>query len=108
MLELVERAGLPAIRAKSVALTELAIEIADEVLAAYGAEVASPRDAEVRGGHVLVTHPDARRATEELWRRGVIPDYRPPSGIRLGLSPLSTGFTELATGLAHVAEVLKG
>jgi kynureninase len=107
MLDVVERAGLPAIRAKSVALTELAIEIADEVLATYGAEVASPRDPADRGGHVLVNHPEARRATEELWRRGVIPDYRPPSGIRLGLSPLSTGFAELAAGLAHLAEVLK-
>jgi len=106
MLAVVERAGLPAIRAKSVALTGLAIEIADEVLVGLGAAVASPRDAAVRGGHVLVTHPAARGATEELWRRGVIPDFRPPSGLRLGLSPLSTGFTELAAGMAHIAEVL--
>ncbi|MEP9383789.1 kynureninase [Nocardioides cheoyonin] len=106
MLTLVERAGTPAIRAKSIALTGLAVEIADEALAAYGVTVASPRDPALRGGHVLLEHPDFERVTAELWRRGVIPDFRPPRGLRIGLSPLSTSFTELAAGLGHVAQLL--
>ncbi len=41
-----------------------------------------------------------------LWERGVIPDFRRPSGIRLGLSPLSTSFAELEAGVQAIAEEL--
>jgi kynureninase len=107
MVRLIEKAGLPAIRAKSVALTEYAIQVADATLAPLGVTVASPRDPAVRGGHVTLDHPRMREAVTELWRRGVIPDFRPPRGLRVGLSPLSTSFAELATALAHLRQILK-
>lgn len=97
---------MEAVRAKSVALTTYAVGLADELLAPLGVELASPRDAARRGGHVTLTHPAMREVTAALWRRDVIPDYRDPAGLRLGLSPLSTSFTEVRTGLEAVAEVL--
>jgi kynureninase len=106
MLALIERAGMPAVREKSVRLTEYAIDVADKVLAPFGVVVASPRDAASRGGHVTLEHDAMRTVVEELWRRGVIPDFRRPRGLRIGLSPLSTGFTELAVALAHVRQIL--
>ncbi|HET6393977.1 MAG TPA: aminotransferase class V-fold PLP-dependent enzyme [Blastococcus sp.] len=106
MLALIERAGLPAVREKSVRLTGFAVDVADEVLAPLGVVVASPRDAGRRGGHVTLEHDAMRMVVEELWRRGVIPDFRPARGLRIGLSPLSTSFTELATALAHVHQIL--
>jgi kynureninase len=106
MVNLVEKAGMPAVRAKSVALTGYAIRVADEVLAPLGVTLASPRDPAVRGGHVTLDHPRMRDAVAELWRRGIIPDFRPPQGLRVGLSPLSTSFTELATALAQLRQIL--
>ena len=106
MVDLIEKAGMPAIRAKSVALTEYAVRVADETLAPLGVTVASPRDPAVRGGHVTLDHPRMKEAVAELWRRGIIPDFRPPHGLRVGLSPLSTSFTELATALAHLRQIL--
>lgn len=106
MLALIERAGMERVRAKSVALTEFAIRIVDESLSELGVQVASPRDPALRGGHVTIEHDRMQSVVAELWRRGVIPDFRPPRGLRIGLSPLSTGFTELATAMAHIAELL--
>lgn len=106
MVCLIEKAGMPAIRAKSVALTEHAIRVTDGALAPLGVTLASPRDPAVRGGHVTLEHPRMEEAVAELWRRGIIPDFRPPQGMRVGLSPLSTSFTELATGLAHLRQIL--
>lgn len=106
MVNLIERAGLPAVRAKSVALTGYAVQVADEALAPLGVTVASPRDPAARGSHVTLEHPRMAEAVAELWRRGIIPDFRPPQGLRAGLSPLSTSFTELATALAHLRQVL--
>ena len=107
MLALIERAGMPAIRQKSVLLTEYAIEVADKVLAPHGVSVASPRDADRRAGHVTLEHDAMKSVVEELWRRGVIPDFRPARGLRIGLSPLSTSFAELATALAHIQQILE-
>ena len=108
MLDLLESAGIAAVRAKSVALTEYAIEVHDALLAPYGVELGSTRDPDLRGGHVILDHPDFQEVTARLWERGVIPDFRPPHGLRVGLSPLSTGFAEVLAGLGAVAEVLAG
>jgi kynureninase len=104
MLELVEEAGIDAIRAKSVALTSYAIELADATLPEV--TVASPRDPALRGGHVTLHHDRMREVTARLWERDVIPDYRDPGGLRIGLSPLSTSFDEVERGIGAVCDVL--
>lgn len=106
MLDLIEEAGLPAIRAKSVLLADFTVAVAQEILAPLGVEVASPADPERRGSHIMLEHDDMREVVAGLWQRGVIPDFRPPRGLRVGLSPLSTSFTEVLTALAHVRELL--
>jgi kynureninase len=104
MLALVEEAGIAAVRAKSVGLTEHAIALAERHLPAV--EVASPREPERRGGHVTLQHPQMREVTAALWQRDVLPDYRDPGGLRLGLSPLSTSYDEVERGVAAVAQAL--
>ncbi len=104
MLSLIEQASITAIRAKSEALTSFAIEVAAELLAPFGVVMSSPAEVTRRGGHVMLDHPSFREVTGRLWQRGVIPDFRPPTGLRLGLSPLSTSFTEVLIGLEAVAQ----
>ncbi len=106
MVELVERAGIEAVRAKSRELTAYAIELADAWLAPLGVGLATPRDAERRGGHVTLTHPAMREVVAELWQADVVPDYRDPGGLRMGLSPLSTSFAEVRDGVAAVRDAL--
>ena len=108
MLALVDEAGIDAVRAKSVALTSYAVDVADELLAPSGVVLASPRDPALRGGHVTLNHPLMREVTAALWERDVIPDYRDPGGLRIGLSPLSTSFEEVRRGLETVRETLDG
>ena len=49
-----------------------------------------------------------RDVTAALWRRDVLPDFREPDGLRLGLSPLSTSYAEVERGLETVRDVLAG
>ncbi|MCY1554490.1 hypothetical protein D9M68_910640 [compost metagenome] len=51
-------------------------------------------------------HPDFREMTAQLWAQDVIPDFRAPHGIRIGLSPLSTSFMEVYRGVAAVRDLL--
>lgn len=104
-VELVAEAGIEAIRSKSIALTEFAIEVVDSWPAELHVTVGSPRDSASRGGHVTIRRADFRELTPLLWEHGVIPDFRAPDGIRLGLSPLSTSFVELHRGLETISEL---
>ncbi|KHL15870.1 kynureninase [Mumia flava] len=97
--EVVAEAGLEAIRAKSVALTSLCVELADAWLEPHGFRVASPRDPARRGSHITVRGPGARAVADAMTQARVIPDYRNPDMIRLGLSPLTTSYAELWTAL---------
>ncbi|MDI5977374.1 kynureninase [Amycolatopsis magusensis] len=94
-VELIAEAGMPGIRAKAVALTEFAVQLFDDHLSPLGFELGSPRDPDLRGGHVTIRRADARELSAALIEAGVLVDFRAPDGIRLGLSPLTTGFEEL-------------
>ncbi|HET6869020.1 MAG TPA: aminotransferase class V-fold PLP-dependent enzyme [Solirubrobacteraceae bacterium] len=95
-IRMVAEAGIEAIRAKGIALTELAIALADTIA---GVSVASPRDPSRRGAHVGLAHRNARELCARLIEGGVIPDFRRPDVIRLGLSPLTTRFVDVWDGV---------
>lgn len=78
--DLIEEAGVDAIRERSLQLTQLLIDLCDEA----GLEVGSPRAPERRGGTVLVVTPDHAAVHKELTGRNVVCDFRPDAGIRLG------------------------
>ncbi len=105
MVGLLEEVGIAAVRAKSVALTSYAVALVDRDLPEVA--LVSPREAARRGGHVTLSHERMREVTAALWERDVVPDFRNPDGLRIGLSPLSTSFAEVERGIAAVAEALR-
>ncbi|MGU3432988.1 kynureninase [Actinomycetes bacterium M1A6_2h] len=106
-IEMLADVGMDAVRAKSVALGDYALDLIRDTLVPLGVEVASPEDSSRRGGHVTIDHPEFKGITARLWDRGVIPDFRGPNGIRLGLSPLSTSFREVHTGISAIRDELR-
>jgi kynureninase len=108
MVALIDEAGLDRVRTKSVAMTTHAIDVAEDLLTRYGVRVVTTRDTARRGSHVTLHHPRMQEVTAALWQRDVIPDYRDPGGLRVGLSPLSTSYDEVERGLHAIREVLAG
>ncbi|WP_213816019.1 kynureninase [Glaciihabitans sp. dw_435] len=106
MLDLIETAGMTAIREKSLALTDFALALVDELLLPHGVTVGTPRDHAERGSHVTISHPSFARVVAALWEQGTIPDFRNPSSIRIGLSPLSTTFAEVELGVFAIRDAL--
>jgi kynureninase len=104
-IRLVAEAGIAGTRAKGVALTEYAIALHDAWLAPLGFTLGSPRDPRRRGAHVAVRRDDARELTAQLIERGVVPDFREPDSIRLGLSPLTTSFADVHEGIRRLREI---
>jgi kynureninase len=100
-------AGVAAIAAKGAALTGYAIELADEWLAPHGFALATPRDAGRRGAHVTLHHPAAWQVTQALKAAGVVPDFRTPDRLRIGLAPLYTTFAEVYEGFARLRHIMQ-
>lgn len=103
---LLEEAGVGALRAKSVALTEYLIELADAWLAPLGFAVASTRDPACRGGHVILEHPEAFRISQACTAVGVVGDARPPNLLRLAPVPVSTSFVDVWEAMSQIRDLV--
>ena len=88
--------------AKSVELGRFGLACCDEL----GLRTSAPRDDGRRGGHICVHEPGARELTKRLFaERKVLADYRDPGVIRLGCSPLTTRFADVANATIAIAEL---
>ena len=101
-------AGMERIRRKSALLTEYMIYLADTILAPLGFSLGTPRDPERRGSHVSLRHPEGYRINRALIKEmNLIPDFREPDNIRLGLAPLYTTFGEVWKGVDRIRRVVE-
>ncbi len=103
-LQAFDGVDLDLLRAKSVALTDLFIQLVDEELSGFG--LASPRESALRGSQVSLTHPDGYAIMQALIARGVIGDYRAPDILRFGFAPLYVGFTDVWNAVAKLKDVM--
>ena len=84
------------------------MELFDERLAPLGFELGSPRDPARRGAHLSLRHERAWPITRALIERAkVIPDFRGPDSIRLGLPPLYTRFVDVFDALERLATLVE-
>jgi kynureninase len=95
-IDVVAEAGTGAIRAKALALGELAIDLYRAWLPDLGFRLGSPVAGPARGSHVGLRHRDAQRIHRELGAAGrIVTDFRFPDTIRMGLAPLTTRFVDV-------------
>ena len=95
-VDLLIEAGMDALRAKSVQLSGYLIELWRAWLEPLAFRLNSPEDAAWRGSHVSLGHDDGWRISQALIQDlRVIPDFRKPDNIRLGIAPLYTRFADI-------------
>jgi kynureninase len=106
-IKVTAEAGVDRIRAKGIALTEYAIALHDDLLAPLGFALGSPRQAARRGAHISIRRADARELTRRMIDARILPDFRAPDSIRLGLSPLTTSFADVRRALDGIAQLAR-
>jgi kynureninase len=114
--------GMAALRAKSLALTDLFIALVEERCQGFGLGLATPRAHAQRGSQVCLTREHAAGGAlgsgafaimQALIARGVIGDYRAGDGglhkdiLRFGLTPLYIGFEDVWNAVEHLRQVLE-
>ena len=107
-VRLTAEAGIDRLRAKSIALCDLLVALHDAWLAPLGFSLGSPRDGERRGSHVSLRHDEAWPICRALIERAaVVPDFRGPDSIRLGVAPLYTGFADVWDALDRLRRLVE-
>jgi kynureninase len=106
-IALSRRAGIEAIRAKSVSLSSMLVARFDERLAPLGFMLGSPRNPQKRGAHVSLRHPEGLRITKALVERSIVPDFRTPDNIRIGPAALYTTHAEVWDAVEAMAEIVE-
>ncbi|MDO9546797.1 MAG: kynureninase [Pelolinea sp.] len=111
-IDITLEATMEKLRSKSINQTEYLIFLADQWLTELGFTLGTPRQAEMRGSHVSLRHPESFRISRALIESPppaiqVIPDFRAPDNIRLGITPLYTTYTEIYQALDRMRIIVE-
>ena len=107
-LQIHKEAGIKNLRDKSLALTDFLRDLIEAFLTPFGFSVATPKEANQRGGHIALVHKDASVICRMLRKRGVVPDFRPPDVVRLAPVPLYNTFADCVHVVQKIAEIMDG
>ena len=94
------------LRAKSLALTGLFMDLVEPLAAEFASKIITPRADAARGSHVAVTHEHAYEIVQALIARGVIGDFRAPDIMRFGFTPLYLRYRDVFDAAAALRDVL--
>ncbi|MEX0986863.1 MAG: kynureninase [Bacteroidales bacterium] len=111
-LEVLIEAGMNNIRKKSMSQSAYFVFLTERFLFHRGFSLGSPVEAELRGSHITLKHPEAHRicsslADPDTGRFEVIPDFREPDNIRIGISPLYTRYIDLYRTVKEMELILE-
>lgn len=111
-VEILLEAGIDRLRVKSIQQTSYLIELAAKWLLPLGFTLGTPTDPTIRGSHVSLRHPEAYRINQALINSPapavrVIPDFRAPDHIRLGVAPIYTTFSDIYRALDRVRIIVE-
>ncbi len=106
-LNIFAKTNLESIRHKSLQLTDLFIELMEQECGDFDFELITPREHQVRGGHLSYNHPFAYEICQALSVRGVIADYRETDIIRFAFSPLYIRFIDVWNTVQQIKSVMQ-
>jgi len=110
-IEILLEAGIGHLREKSFLQSEYLLYLMYELLKPLGFSSGSPGQANMRGSHIAIRHPDAYRICQALIHpesstTRIIPDFREPDIIRIGITPLYTTYSELFQTVKRMQEIV--
>lgn len=101
-------AGMDALRAKSILMTDYAAYLTETFLTPFGFSLGSPRASARRGSHISIRHEEGYRINRAMIEEmNVIPDFRAPDNIRLGFAPLYVSFSDIWEGFDRIRRVME-
>lgn len=111
-LDIILEAGMNSINTKSNKQSSFLIDLIQHYLIPLEFQIASPLDITKRGSHISITHNESYRinramiAPKDKNTKIIIPDFRPPNLIRIGITPLYTSYLDLYEAIIRISEIV--
>ncbi|HEY3596558.1 MAG TPA: kynureninase [Paraburkholderia sp.] len=105
-LDVFLQTDMKAVRSKSLALTDLFIELVEARCGDFPLQLVTPREHAQRGSQVSFEHPHGYEVMQALIASGVIGDYREPRVLRFGFAPLYTRYVDVWDAVQTLHDVL--
>ncbi len=111
-LDIIIEAGIDNVRKKSITQTEFLIKLIKHFLIPINFTIGTPEEDNDRGSHVSIRHPEAYRITKALINpekntKVIIPDFRAPDNIRLGIAPLYISFEDIYEAIIRIKTIVE-
>ena len=106
-VDLVLEAPIAALREKSLRQGRLFAQLVEQELAGFAFRIVSPREDERRGSQVCLDHANAWPIVQALTECGVLGDFRAPSTLRFGFTPLYVGYAEVWDAVAALKDIMQ-
>jgi kynureninase len=106
-LDVFDAADLSALRSKSLALTDLFMDLLAPICAEFGLRIITPCDPALRGSHVSVAYEHGYEVMQALIDRGIIGDFRAPDIMRFGFTPLYLRYCDVLDAAKALADILR-
>lgn len=111
-LDIMIEAGIQNLREKSITQSSFLIELVQNLLEPLGFTIASPLEADARGSHISIQHREGYKINRAMIEPvdgspSIIPDFRPPNNIRLGIAPLYNTFEEIFLTVVRIKKIVE-
>ncbi|MDE1997282.1 MAG: kynureninase, partial [Rhizobiaceae bacterium] len=107
VLSVWDEVDMNALRKKSIALTDLFIQLVEARCGEYGVVLETTRNSDKRGSQVSFTHSNSYAVMQALIERGVIGDFRAPATLRFGFTPLYVGYRDVWQAVEVLEDILR-
>jgi kynureninase len=106
-LALFDEANMDTIRAKSLRMSGVLMELIESECADYGLDIATPREPDHRGSHVALRHPEAYAIMQALIARNIVGDFRAPDLMRFAITPLYQRYVDIWDLVAALRAIME-
>ena len=103
----IDQVDMRDVRAKSVALTNLFIDLMRPLCLEFGFTLVSPADADRRGSQVSFSHEHGYEIMQALIAADVIGDFRAPNIVRFGFTPLYLRFADVQEAVQRLEAIMR-
>jgi kynureninase len=106
-VDMMLEADINLIRAKSLAMTDLFIELVEQRCAGYDLKLVTPRERAMRGSQVCLSNPNGYPMMQALIAKNVVGDFRAPDILRFGFTPLYLRYVDVWDAVERLVEILE-
>lgn len=106
-IDLFAQTSITELRQKAIRLSRLFINLMQQECSDYGFELASPKEDNLRAGHVAYRHSEGHGIYQAIKKKGIVSDFRTPDILRFGITPMYLSYQDIFEVVQSIKKVME-